>query len=361
MECRVVVDTLRVFSSSRGRFKLFLFCIVLCLCGYLLYSYFDYISAARSLTHERQRAAFDNQHMSRGLLNNNDADAAGEEWDEVNGEVSEDEAASDRSKGPLSKKFPQAIIIGVKKGGTRALLEYLRLHPDIAAASGPEPHFFNRNYDKGLEWYRSLMPKSTEHQLTIEKTPGYFISKEAPARIHAMSKSMKLIVVVREPVTRAISDYTQILNKNPGMPSFESMTFKNMSAGGIDTEWSAIQIGLYAKHLMNWIQYFPLKQLLVVSGDRLVTDPADEVGRVQDFLGVRKLITEKNFFFDPDKGFYCLKKAEEDYSVSHCLGKTKGRTHPNIMPEVIQKLKQFYKPSNKIFYQMVGQDFGWDE
>lgn len=52
-----------------------------------------------------------------------------------------------------SKKFPQAIIIGVKKGGTRALLEFLRVHPDVRAV-GAEPHFFDRYYHKGLEWYR---------------------------------------------------------------------------------------------------------------------------------------------------------------------------------------------------------------
>lgn len=52
-----------------------------------------------------------------------------------------------------SKKFPQAIIIGVKKGGTRALLEFLRIHPDVRAV-GAEPHFFDRFYEKGLEWYR---------------------------------------------------------------------------------------------------------------------------------------------------------------------------------------------------------------
>lgn len=58
--------------------------------------------------------------------------------------------------GPLgegSKTLPQALIIGVKKGGTRALLEFLRVHPDIRAV-GAEPHFFDRNHEKGLEWYR---------------------------------------------------------------------------------------------------------------------------------------------------------------------------------------------------------------
>ena len=51
------------------------------------------------------------------------------------------------------RRLPQAIIVGVKKSGTRALLEYLRLHPDIRAP-GPEPHFFDRHYHLGLSWYR---------------------------------------------------------------------------------------------------------------------------------------------------------------------------------------------------------------
>ncbi|GFS30049.1 heparan sulfate glucosamine 3-O-sulfotransferase 2 [Nephila pilipes] len=54
---------------------------------------------------------------------------------------------------PPVKRLPQALIIGVKKCGTRALLEFLRVHPDIRA-SGPETHFFDRHYQRGLEWYR---------------------------------------------------------------------------------------------------------------------------------------------------------------------------------------------------------------
>lgn len=52
-----------------------------------------------------------------------------------------------------SRKLPSAIIIGVKKGGTRALLTFLRLHPDIRSV-GPETHFFDKFYHRGIEWYR---------------------------------------------------------------------------------------------------------------------------------------------------------------------------------------------------------------
>lgn len=53
----------------------------------------------------------------------------------------------------MEKKLPHAIVIGVKKGGTRALLEFLRIHPDVGAP-GPEVHFFDKRYGNGLEWYR---------------------------------------------------------------------------------------------------------------------------------------------------------------------------------------------------------------
>jgi len=52
-----------------------------------------------------------------------------------------------------SRQLPTALIIGVKKGGTRALLEFLRLHPAIRAA-GSEVHFFDHHYIKGFRWYK---------------------------------------------------------------------------------------------------------------------------------------------------------------------------------------------------------------
>eukprot|EP00066_Takifugu_rubripes_P000487 XP_003961063.1 PREDICTED: heparan sulfate glucosamine 3-O-sulfotransferase 3B1-like [Takifugu rubripes] len=300
---------------------------------------------------------------SRDLLNEEPEADRAEDWDEMRAEQGRVPgpgamSMSSFSNGSGSKKLPQAIIIGVKKGGTRALLEFLRVHPDIRAV-GAEPHFFDRNYENGLEWYRELMPKTLEGQITMEKTPSYFVTREAPARIAAMSRDTKLIVVVRDPVTRAISDYTQTLSKKPDIPSFESLTFKNRTTGLIDTSWSAIQIGIYAKHLDNWLQFFPMRQILFVSGERLISDPAGELGRVQDFLGLKRIITDKHFYFNQTKGFPCLKKAEGS-SKPHCLGKTKGRTHPNIDPEVVQRLRDFYRPFNMKFYQMTGHDFGWD-
>uniref|UniRef100_A0A3P9NYC0 Sulfotransferase n=1 Tax=Poecilia reticulata TaxID=8081 RepID=A0A3P9NYC0_POERE len=338
-----VFHSLQAFWSSPVKKKLLLLSIMFVVWVYMLYSCVGYCSTMPGLTAPATGRRSD--LVSRLLAKPQDR-------------VPDPSAMSSFSNGSGSKKLPQAIIIGVKKGGTRALLEFLRVHPDIRAV-GAEPHFFDRNYENGLEWYRDLMPKTLEGQITMEKTPSYFVTREAPARISAMSRDTKLIVVVRDPVTRAISDYTQTLSKKPDIPSFESLTFKNRTTGLIDTSWSAIQIGIYAKHLDNWLQYFPMDQILFVSGERLISDPAGELGRVQDFLGLKRIITDKHFYFNQTKGFPCLKKAEGS-SKPHCLGKTKGRTHPNIDPEVVQRLRDFYRPFNMKFYQMTGHNFGWD-
>ncbi|XP_016146368.1 heparan sulfate glucosamine 3-O-sulfotransferase 3B1a [Sinocyclocheilus grahami] len=358
-------------STQPVKNKLFVFCIMLSLWVYMLYCCVGYCSTTPTFMMEerssrnpprplqKQDPEMFLKSQSRDLLNNeSDADSKGDGWEENKGDVVYDEDSGVAGALNETKKLPQAIIIGVKKGGTRALLEFLRLHPDIRAV-GAEPHFFDRNYEKGLEWYRELMPKTQEGQLTMEKTPSYFVTKEVPGRIHAMFKGTKLIVVVRDPVTRAISDYTQTRSKKPDIPSFESLTFKNITANLIDTSWSAVQIGMYARHLEQWLQFFPMSQLLFVSGERLISDPAGEMARVQQFLGLRREVTDKHFHFNPAKGFPCLKRPESN-SKPHCLGKTKGRTHPNINPDVIQRLRDFYKPFNKKFYHMTGHDFGWD-
>uniref|UniRef100_A0A3Q2PLP7 Sulfotransferase n=1 Tax=Fundulus heteroclitus TaxID=8078 RepID=A0A3Q2PLP7_FUNHE len=348
------------FNSGplRAQSKLSVFLTMIFLFTYLFYCLSEYCESLPGPAYQHPVSSNDAPEGER-LLGAHDASPESllrrQQSDSPNGLRSSNNISITNNFG--SKKLPQAIIIGVRKGGTRALLKFLRVHPDVRAV-GAEPHFFDRFYDKGLEWYRSLMPRTLEGQITMEKTPSYFITKEAPQRIQSMSRQAKLIVVVRDPVTRAVSDYTQSVSKAPELPSFQSMAFRNTTTGLIDTSWSAIRVGIYAKHLENWLRYFPLSRFLFVSGERLVTDPAGEMGRVQDFLGLKRVVTDKHFYFNQTKGFPCLKKPVGS-ARPRCLGKSKGRPHPQIPSEVLLRLRDFYRPFNLKFYQMTGQDFGW--
>lgn len=261
----------------------------------------------------------------------------------------------------LKKRLPNAIIIGSNKSGTRALLVFLKIHPDVRACPN-EVHFFNQenNYGLGLEWYRQKMPVSSAHQLTIEKTPAYFTTKSVPKRVFNMSKDIKLLVIVRDPTRRAISEYTQLAMKtNSSLPKFEDYVMKDQNV--INAERGVVKNGVYIKYLHHWMKFFPLSQIHFVSGEQLVKNPAAELQLVEKFLNLRPLITEKNFYVNKTKGFPCFigKIGLNGKRKTGCLKGNKGRKHVQVQSEVITRLQNYYRPHNQELYEVVQRNFHW--
>ncbi|XP_063699643.1 heparan sulfate glucosamine 3-O-sulfotransferase 1 isoform X2 [Culicoides brevitarsis] len=265
-----------------------------------------------------------------------------------------------------NRRLPQCLIIGVRKCGTRALLEMLYLHPSIQKAAG-EVHFFDRddNYLKGLDWYRKKMPHSVRGQITIEKSPSYFVTPEVPERVRAMNSSVKLLIIVREPVTRAISDFTQLkahataaLPQNalpPVIKTFEDLAI--LPNGSVNGLYRPLTLSMYHLHVHRWLEVFPREQILIVNGDHLIEDPISQIRRIESFLEIEPHIKSSNFYFNETKGFYCLRNETGD----KCLRETKGRKHPHIDPNVISKLRKYFAEHNQKFYELIGEDLGWPE
>ncbi|XP_076872811.1 heparan sulfate glucosamine 3-O-sulfotransferase 5-like [Brachyhypopomus gauderio] len=264
------------------------------------------------------------------------------------------------TRGHLVQQLPRAIIIGVRKGGTRALLEMLTLHPAVVKAS-QEMHFFDNdlNYGRGVAWYRHRMPFSLSQQITIEKSPAYFITEKVPERIFRMNSSIRLLVIVREPTTRAISDYTQVLEgkerKNKTYHRFETLAI-NSRSWEVNTKYKAVRTSIYTKHLERWLQFFPVEQFHIVDGDRLISDPLPELQLVERFLHLPPRISQDNLYFNSTRGFYCLRFS---LRFSKCLAGSKGRVHPDIDTAVLDKLRHFFHPFNQKFYQITGRTFSW--
>ena len=262
----------------------------------------------------------------------------------------------------MRRRLPNALIIGVRKAGTRALLDFLNLHPRIRTP-GPECHFFDREekYNKGLGWYRQQMSPSLPGDITIEKTPAYFVTDHVAPRIFNMSKTVKLIVIVRDPTERAISDYTQhqtSKDKEHPLPPFEKLVTADQEEKVLKKNSKLVQKGLYVTYLRRWLEYFPLKQIHVVSGEQLVKDPAAVVRAIESFLNLEHLITEEAFYVNETKGFPCAKK---DDGKSGCLGAGKGRRHPNIREDIVKMLRNFYQPFNEELFRVVGRHFNWPQ
>ncbi|XP_078284880.1 heparan sulfate glucosamine 3-O-sulfotransferase 1-like [Rhinoraja longicauda] len=256
-----------------------------------------------------------------------------------------------------TRKVPQAIIIGVRKGGTRALLEMLNLHPDVVVAR-VEVHFFDwdENYRKGLDWYRQQMPVSLPHQLTVEKTPGYFTAPKAAERVHSMSNSTRLLLIVRDPAERVISDYTQVLyNRKEHHKSYRPVEEILVRNGQLNDKYKAVQRSLYHVHMERWLRHFPLHHIHLVDGDVLVKDPLSQLQEVERFLHLPPHIKSSNFYFNHTKGFYCLHAVGRE----RCLDQSKGRPHPSVNQTVLHQLCRYFREHNKNFFRMVGRTFNW--
>ena len=265
----------------------------------------------------------------------------------------------------FKKRLPNLLIIGVKKGGSKALLVFLGAHPKVRACK-KEVHFFDeeRNYRRGLKWYRNQMPESYSDEITVEKSPRYFVSSRTPKRVYRMSPDMKIVLILRDPLKRAISDYVHMKTRRQYFvdENIETILWNNHT-GKFNANTRFIQIGLYSIYLKHWLHYFPREQIHIVNGDNLIRDPGAELVKVQRFLNIEVLIDRNDFVFHSLKRFYCLVNkpglnAPKDKEVI-CLGPSKGRKHPNISDKTRRAMRSFYRQHNQELYELVGTDFGW--
>ena len=168
----------------------------------------------------------------------------------------------------VRKRFPQAMIIGAAKAGTKALRVMLDLHPQIV--TGPkEIGFFSKEekFVNGLQWYLEQMPFSRPTEITIEKTPQ-LTSECAPERIKYFFPHVKLILIVRDPIDRAISHYLQqiVSGEVSSATSFEENALDEK--GALDSSYHPINQSAYDYHMRRWLTYFPLEQIHIVNGDK---------------------------------------------------------------------------------------------
>ena len=262
-------------------------------------------------------------------------------------------------------RFPHFMIIGFGKTGTKALYEALKLHPKL---SGPykEQRFFSRHYSKGVKSYLSAFPPAPEGGYTIEKSPDYIISEEVPERILSTvnglgidASSLKFIVVLRDPVDRAVSEYLEwniqrLDRHNPRLPPFERMIFDENSE--INSSLPFINASCYVQHISNWLRYFPKEQMCVVDGDRFVSNPYAELHQLEECMGLGDYFSEQNFVYDKQKGFYCFRDNQKN-SEAICMGSNKGRKHPKLSKNALDKLYNFFRPCNAKMLDVAGRKF----
>lgn len=191
------------------------------------------------------------------------------------------------------------LIIGTQKGGTTALDAHLRLHPQISMAQIKEVHFFdNEDYFKSEQvdynLYHRFFQISQNNQIVGEATPIYMYWRSAVQRIWTYNPNIKLIVLLRNPISRAYSHWNMERDRGADSLLFfeaiqqeterckEALPFQHRVFSYIDR-------GFYSEQLRHVWRFFPKQQTLILKSEDLNQFPQSTLDKIYQFLDISPL------------------------------------------------------------------------
>jgi hypothetical protein len=196
--------------------------------------------------------------------------------------------------------LPEALIIGAPKSGTTSLAGWLAHHPQIHVHPRKELHFFDNRWPWGADWYRCQFPRfrpDGPRIVRLEATPNYLQLAEVPQRVQTLMPQARLIVMLREPLQRALS-WSQHIIRQEGVArtpaDILSDELRWLSDGGADAlatagEWHATNClagSLYRSQLERWRCRFSDRQILVLPMERTIESPERAWKRITEFLEI---------------------------------------------------------------------------
>jgi hypothetical protein len=181
----------------------------------------------------------------------------------------------------MSDLLPNFLHVGPSKSGSTWLHEVLIGHPEVYLSQAKDLYFFNRYYDRGPGWYRSqFRDAGPAHKVIGEVCPDYLSCPQAPERIRAcLGPDVKLMVTLREPISRAFSGYLYLRKHGLAAPTFRETT---------KTAPELVDEGRYATHLRSYLQYFKQERLHVALFDDLQADSQAFLDATTDWLGITR-------------------------------------------------------------------------
>ncbi len=175
---------------------------------------------------------------------------------------------------------PNFLYIGTSKAGSTWVFSVLDYHPNVFIVPEKGLHFFNNQYERGVDWYLGHFRNAGDRKIVGEISHSTLFSTAAPARIAELNPRMKLMACLREPVDRAFSEYLDLVKNGRFEGTFEE---------ALEREPQIVEHGRYGTYLPAYLEQFPRDQLLVTVFDDLKTDPRRFAEAMFQFLEVESI------------------------------------------------------------------------
>jgi hypothetical protein len=186
------------------------------------------------------------------------------------------------------------FIVGAAKAGTTSLHGYLNAHAGVHMSDPKEPHFFARAINpskrtKSWDTYAEAFRGATEAAILGDASPSYLWDPASAGLIHEALPDSRIVVLLRDPVARAISHYAMDVRIGAQRRSFEDAL--RADAAIPERIWGHkshlyIDLGMYSAPVRRYLDTFGPDRVLVLESATLRKSRKAVLAQIARFLGI---------------------------------------------------------------------------
>ena len=248
------------------------------------------------------------------------------------------------------RKLPDFIIAGAPKCGTSSLYDLIALHPDVRRGWRKEPTNFI-HYPVSSIWSRMNQPFAVGSFLCGEGSVEYFSHPEAPFSAATVVPQAKVLLLLRDPVVRAWSEYRMFVKSGHEKEDFGLVVRRAMRwlsdpdarplcEAASRTSFNPVRYvrcGMYSELIARWLEAFSQDQVLISFAEDLFERPQEVVRSVYSFLGL---------------------PAHAPASFPHARDSGNRSLPP---ADVVDEMRAFYAPYDEKLREFLGRSLSWDD
>lgn len=190
------------------------------------------------------------------------------------------------------------VVVGAPKAGTTSLHQYLKQHSDVFVPERKEMHFFsqpevlNTYYEtdgmvETMEEYVPHFSSATETQICGDISPSYLYNYASAKRIFEFKPDAKIIIILRDPIERAISHY--LMDVREGHVDAELIEIlKNKDKYPLCHK-EYIEVSMYEDQVNEYLNIFPKDQILILQYEEFFNQLDENIHLIFDFLGLKPM------------------------------------------------------------------------
>ncbi len=249
------------------------------------------------------------------------------------------------------RELPSVVMVGAQKAGTTQLYAYLLNHPRIFCAWRKEVSYFSKHAERSVAWYRSHFPLTRRVAAvrghTLDASPSYLPTPAALRKMRDVLPHARIIVALRDPVSRAFSHYQHYKTRGQETRSFAQAVDDELRRNEIPPRSGTalapnappllgyVARGYYAVQLELLLALYVPERVLVIDSADLFADTNSVCQRAFQFLELEPVAFEISKVYN--RGYY----------------------KETIDLRVAERLRSHYQPYDAMLAQLTGRQFRW--